>query len=49
MKANRNYIWRLIEGVEDGDVSLKYLQKEIDKEFQKLENEIDKSNNKKQF
>lgn len=38
VKANRNYISKLIKAVDNRQIDLRYLQKEINKEFDKIEN-----------
>lgn len=36
-KANREYIWKLIDLVDDGQLSYSFLKKELDKEFDRIE------------
>ncbi len=38
IKANREYIYKLIKAVDDGQVDSRFLQKEITKEFDRIEN-----------
>ncbi|WP_034826675.1 hypothetical protein [Clostridium carboxidivorans] len=38
IKANREYIYKLIRAVDDGQVDSRFLEKELSKEFDRIEN-----------